>query len=95
MKRKTEDEQDDDAVKLLGSPTADRFARALDRCGWMITLQPEARHVLAAWGAEELRWIMSTPGPCPAWAAPHGDAVSKPKPALALIDGDKPDAEPS
>ena len=77
---KTEDELDDDALMLLVSPEADRFARALDRHGWMIVVKPEVRAEHLAAGAIE---------PGPAWAEPHDAWLPERKPVLTLIDGGK------
>ena len=87
---KTEDELDDDALMLLVSPEADRFARALDRHGWMIVVKPEVRaEHLAAGAIEPGPCSMKTPGPCPAWAEPHDAWLPERKPVLTLIDGGK------
>jgi hypothetical protein len=61
-RQKTEDELDDDALALLLSPAADRFALALDRMGWMIVRQPGL----------DGRWFMQKPPKrCPDWADPE------------------------
>jgi hypothetical protein len=63
-RQKTEDELDSDALALLLSPSADRFALALDRMGWMIVPQPGAQ--------SHKRWFMNTPPKhCPDWADPE------------------------
>jgi hypothetical protein len=60
---KTEDELDDDAMNVLCCADADKFARALDRCGWQIVVKPKIDN--------GQRWQMYGPGPCPEWADPR------------------------
>ena len=89
-KQKTQEELDGEALDLLMSHDADRFALALDRHGWMIVLQPE--------NADEnrpSRWFMNgTTKECPPWADPKFDPsghgfTSYPSEPLRVIDGDK------
>jgi hypothetical protein len=69
-KQKSEDELNDEAIDLLSSAAADKFARALDRCGWMIVTNPELAAEYAAARLALGPWFMNGPGECPAWAEP-------------------------
>jgi hypothetical protein len=72
-----------DCADLIGVDIrlADDFARALDKNGWMIVSQDDAR-----------RWPMcSYSGSVPAWADDYASPKPKPKPkpTLRVIDGSK------
>jgi hypothetical protein len=73
-KQKSEEELDFEAADLISSAYADKFARALDRCGWQIIVKPEVGAEHAAVESPPGRWPMSTPGYCPAWAEPFDTA---------------------
>ena len=73
------------ALRVLMGPAADEFTVALDRCGWLLVLQPQ-------FGPR--RWFMNRPSnACPEWA--DNDVPEKPLaawPRLRLIDGGKNEA---
>jgi len=69
-KQKSQDELNDEAIDLLSSDAADDFARALDRCGWMIVPRPDLVADMAEVQLALGSWQMNAPGETPAWATP-------------------------
>jgi hypothetical protein len=70
------DDELDEALELLCSPAADDFARALDRCGWMIVGKPELVAQDEARGVRPRRWSIFR-GECPSWAEPWDGSPAK------------------
>jgi predicted Zn-ribbon and HTH transcriptional regulator len=97
-KKKTQEELDDEASDLLCSAVADKFARALNRQGWMIVLQPEVAAAQTCGLRKFVRWPMDGPGECPVWAEPWEPIVparsSPPAKTAKIIPFRKPEPPP-
>jgi hypothetical protein len=77
---------DDDAafeadVALLWSREGDEFAKALDRCGWKITVKDEQDPNTPLQGPTGRWWMGVRCADCPSWAD-NGEL-----PRLEVIDG--------